>query len=129
MKPQQIPIAIISSFILLEILSIATSDSYLPWAVLSNEKMVLKVLGWVCAVQAILGLFMLLIIKMLRDKNCTICEKNLTVFMPVYGSPIMCPMCKSFFHKNCFKSKNNKCPICNKCEADDILYDFTSPRD
>lgn len=129
MTPKRILYGILSSIILLEILSITTVGSPWPWAILFYESLGLKILGWYLVIQSCLGLIFLPIMKLLwGGRKCPICNKDLETFIPVFGKPVFCYRCRTWFHKNCFMSKKNRCPICypESTEGPDIPLDFTT---
>jgi len=119
--------AIFGSVILLEILSVSTCDSWIPWALLEHRSLGLRVLGWILIVQVGMGLLGLLAMQAVPDKPCPICARDLKAFIPVYGPPRFCPRCRSAFHTLCLRSKP-RCPVCYPevdSDEDDILLDFT----
>jgi hypothetical protein len=129
MTPKRITLGIISSIVFLEILSLATMDSIVPWAVVSHPSIWLRILGWYLMVQAVIGLLGLVhSVAIWGDKVCPICNKDLRTFSMVYGNPVICPKCRSWFHKNCLLAKKNRCPICHPEDEDgtEIPLDFTS---
>ena len=123
MKNSQILAAIVTSLVILEILSIATCDSFIPWAVLSHDKIGFRILGWIFSVQICVSIFAFIFLSLLPDKNCSICQCNLRLYIPVYGMPVMCPVCRTLYHQKCLKAKNNQCPECKKRESD-VEHDF-----
>ncbi len=128
MTPKRIWYSILSSLILLEILSLATMNSWNPLAVLSHQSLILRILGWYLIVQSGLAfLGMLQMMYVIGDKPCPICNKSLAVFIPVYGNPVMCKRCRTWFHKNCLMAKKDRCPICypDMDQGPDIPLDFT----
>ena len=129
MNAKYMPYSILVSIILLEVLSVTMADSPWPWAILFHGTLGLKILGWYLAIQSGLGFLYLLVMKtLIPDKGCPICNKDLKTFIPVFGKPVICPKCRTWFHKNCLMAKNNRCPICypETPEGTDIPFDFTS---
>jgi len=125
MNKKNLFISIITAFIVLEILSISIMDSITPWAILHYHSIGLKIIGWYLIAQIGLSFLAMIFISALPDRPCPICNHDLKAFIPVYGSLVICPRCRSMFHKNCFKSKL-RCPICypEDEEKPDVLLDF-----
>jgi hypothetical protein len=129
MTPKRIWAGIITSIVVLEVLSVATTDFTWPWSVLSHDSLLLRILGWYLVAQTGFGFLALVFVKfMVGDRECPICYKDLNTFIPVYGEPVICRRCGTWFHKNCLRAKNNRCPICfpEDEEGPRIDLDFTS---
>lgn len=125
MNPKLIPQGLIGTIILLVILSVITTGSPLPWKILSHESIWIKILGWYFVAQIVLLLLGLLALKAIPDKDCPICNRNLKAFIPVYGQPIACPYCGTWFHKNCRLTKQ-QCPVCYpEVEQEEGFIDLT----
>jgi len=113
MNIKYLPHAIIGALVMLELLSLAGAGSAVPWAILFHGQIILRAMGWYFAAQLGFGLLGLLIFRgVIPDGECSICTKDLKSFIPVYGPPVLCPRCGTWFHENCFKGKMKKCPIC-----------------
>ena len=128
MNPKYLPYSILGSIVLLEILSLTTAGSLLPWAILFHGTLGLKIFGWYLVIQLGLTFLAWLMVRIIiPDKECPICNKDLKTFISVYGQPTMCPRCRTMFHKNCWISNGNRCPICHPktTEGPDIPFDFS----
>ncbi len=127
MNIKYLPYHLIGTLVLLEILSIISTDSMWPWGIVSHESLALRIVGWILIVQLCFGLLFCLVLRMVPDRPCPICYKDLKSFISVYGAPCICPKCRTIFHDKCFKSKP-RCPVCypdTDAEAD-IPLDFRS---
>lgn len=130
MNPRKLGYSVIGAVIFLEILSVATTDSIWPWGVLFHDSLLLKILGWYIAVQSFFVLWVFVAIQLMisPEKECPICHRNLIDFIPVFGPPVICRRCRTFFHQKCFIGKNKRCPVCYPEieEEGEIPYDFRS---
>ena len=125
MNPKLIPQGIVSSIILLIILNLITASSILPWKILSHENIWIRILGWYFFIQLGLLFLAFFALKVIPDQDCPICNKDLKAFSPVFGPPMSCPNCGTWFHKNCRAAKP-RCPICYpELEQEDGFIDFT----
>jgi len=113
------------TIILMVVLSIVTSRSVLPWKLLSDPSLAIRIIGWYLMVQASLAVLGILALGALPDRDCPICHRGLKTFLSVYGGAVaMCPRCRTLFHKNCWRAKQGRCPICHPEEPDEIEHDF-----
>lgn len=127
MQRKQLLIGLFMSLVLLEILTISTTDSFWPLVMLDHETLGLKILGWYLVIQTVLSCLALIVMNFIPEKSCLICNKDLKTFITVYGPPTVCPSCKNFFHQNCFRSKP-RCPVCypeDEVQEHNIHLDFT----
>lgn len=130
MNPRKLGYSVIGTIIFLEVLSVATTDSIWPWAVLFHESLLLKILGWYLTVQSVLVLWICAAMRLMisDDKECPICHHNLKDYIAVFGPPVICHRCRTFFHQKCFIGKNKRCPVCYPESEDtgEIPHDFRS---
>jgi len=125
MSPKLIPQSIMGTIVLLVILNLITRDSVLPWKILSHENFWIKILGWYFFIQLGLLFLAFFALKVIPDRECPICNKDLKAFIPVFGQPVVCNDCVTWFHKNCRAAKP-RCPICYpELEQEDGFIDFT----
>jgi len=130
MNPKKILYSAIVSFLILEALSLGTMESFRPWAILSHDSLLLKIVGYFFLIQVTLALCAAAVIHATipADKECRICNKNLRDFAPVYGTPVICRKCRTPSHEKCLLSKNKRCPVCfpESEDTEEIQFDFRS---
>lgn len=118
-------IASVGAVVMLMLMSAGTIGVWYPWAVLKSDSMIMRIIGWFFVIQCVGGLLSVAVIKgMLSQKVCPICEKKLTTFMAVYGSPKGCNTCGTVFHSKCLRGVG-ACPICYPRQQAPVEMDFS----